>query len=168
MEVDFEKTVFFDFQKPSKIKGFRLRTRETANRILSPPRLPIPTHRQEFDYCFEPACDRTVVRPANSIIPAFARLLYHIPRANASVFLPCSKKAAARRAKRPRRQSGARYSVLRPREYCVTSRARRTTPRGVRVSRSVSRVGRRRVDLAEILLERDPLLVDLRGGAPAD
>lgn len=48
MEVDFEKTVFFDFQKPSKIKGFRLRTRETANRILSPPRLPIPTHRQVY------------------------------------------------------------------------------------------------------------------------
>ena len=48
MEVDFEKTVFFDFQKPSKIKGFRLRTRETANRILSPGRLPIPPHRQIY------------------------------------------------------------------------------------------------------------------------
>ena len=34
MEVDSEKTVFFDFQKTSKIKGFRLRMRETANRIL--------------------------------------------------------------------------------------------------------------------------------------
>ena len=45
MEVDFEKTVFFDFQKPSKIKGFRLRTRETANRILSLSSLPIPSHR---------------------------------------------------------------------------------------------------------------------------
>ena len=48
MEVDFEKTVFFNFQKPSKIKGFRLRTRETANRILSLARLPIPSHRRLF------------------------------------------------------------------------------------------------------------------------
>ncbi|MBP1587659.1 MAG: hypothetical protein J6X34_11110 [Clostridia bacterium] len=50
MEVDFEKTVFFDFQKPSKIKGFRLRMRETANRILSAVRLPIPPHRHAQDY----------------------------------------------------------------------------------------------------------------------
>ena len=46
MEVDFKKTVFFDFQKPSKIKGFRLRTQETANRILSLSSLPIPSHRR--------------------------------------------------------------------------------------------------------------------------
>ena len=35
MEVDFEKTVIFNFQEPFNIKGLRLGVRETAQGILS-------------------------------------------------------------------------------------------------------------------------------------
>ena len=54
LEVDFEKTVFFNFQEPSKIKGFQPLEREAAQRILSPSRLPIPSHRPADMYYSRP------------------------------------------------------------------------------------------------------------------
>ncbi len=60
LEVDFEKTVFFNFQEPSKIKGFQPLEREAAQRILSPARLPIPSFRQIIE--------RAASRPKRSFI----------------------------------------------------------------------------------------------------
>ena len=45
LEGDFEKTRFIRLSKALIYKGFRVSPEETATRILSPARLPIPSHR---------------------------------------------------------------------------------------------------------------------------